>query len=86
MTDETTVDTTPDNAPDDAGSPLQSAVISLARHVLTAFGTYAIAKGWLDQDGVNAVVGFGLAAIPAAISTYTSYKRVKATKAPVGSK
>lgn len=57
------------------------AVISLSRHLITGVGAYAIAKGWLDQSGVDAVLALSATALPAMFSVYSSYQRARALKA-----
>lgn len=62
-------------------SPTLSAVISGVRYVITGAGSYAIAKGWLDQGTVNALVALAAAIIPPAYGVWQSYRNSHAIKA-----
>lgn len=62
-------------------SAVLSALIALSRHFITAFGAVAIAKGWLDQGTLNAIIALLAATVPAAVTVYSSYQKNKALKA-----
>lgn len=68
---------TPVSKPVVARQPLPPTVEALLRYVLTAFGAYALGKGWVDDEGLQVLTGFVLVAAPVVwglISTYTNRK------------
>lgn len=62
-------------------SAVLSSALSIGRYIISAFGTWAIAKGWLDQSTLNALIALIAAAAPPAYAAWRAYWNARALKA-----
>lgn len=46
---------------------------TLARYILTSFGSYALGKGWIDDELLQLLVGLTAVVVPTAYGVYKSY-------------
>lgn len=46
---------------------------TLVRYLLTSFGGYALGKGWIDNELLQALLGLVAVVVPAAYGVYKSY-------------
>lgn len=53
----------------------KEAIIGLCRHAATTFGGYALARGWIDNTAVNALVAAVPILIGAALSVHAKVRK-----------
>lgn len=62
-------------------SPAMQAFLSLLRSVLMVFGTYAVAKGWVDPGTAAEIIAASAVVVPAAYGLWKNYQAEKKTQA-----
>ena len=58
-----------------------SAILTIARYILTAIGTFVLTKGWADQSTIDSIVGGLLMIIPAVLGLFVNVKKTATVEA-----
>jgi hypothetical protein len=58
-------------------APLDGQITTLARYIVTAFGSFALGKGWVDNEGLQLLTGLVTVVLPTAWGIYKTWTAKK---------